>query len=63
MSEYVIVGDTAQYKGCLIYVCGTSYEHAHSTLNRMLNDPTEEDKKMKKYMMKKRKSCLIYHML
>jgi hypothetical protein len=45
MNEYVIVGDTAQYDDCLIYVCGTSYEHANKVLHRMLNNPTADDKR------------------
>jgi len=44
MGDYVIVGDTAQYSGCLVYVCGTSLECANQVLLRMLNNPTDNDK-------------------
>jgi hypothetical protein len=46
--EYVIVGDTEKYNGCLIYTVGISYERAEQTLNRMLNNPTENDKRVMK---------------
>lgn len=48
MNEYIIIGDTEQYKGCLIYLCGGSLEHAQEVLRRMLNNPTEDDKKSMK---------------
>lgn len=41
--EYIIVGDTEKYEGCLIYTCGKSLEHAEDVLNRMLNAPTNND--------------------
>lgn len=45
--EYIIVGDTKEYTGCLVYVIGsTSFEEAEQELNRMLNNPTENDKKL-----------------
>ena len=44
MNEYIIIGDTEKYKDCLVYLCGTSLQHAQSVLHRMLNNPTEEDK-------------------
>lgn len=44
MNEYVIIGDTEKYNDCLVCVCGGSLEFANSTLNRMLNNPTEHDK-------------------
>lgn len=43
--EYIIVGDTKEFKGCLIYTCGASKEHAEEVLHRMLNNPNEQDKK------------------
>lgn len=46
MSRFIIVGDTDQYEGCLVCTCGTSKEHAEKTLNRMLNAPTENDKRI-----------------
>ncbi len=42
--EYVIVGDTKEYKNCLIYVCGKSRENAEKILKGILNNPTENDK-------------------
>lgn len=41
--EYTIVGDTEQFKDCLIYVCANK-ELAKLTLDRMLNNPTPDDK-------------------
>lgn len=43
-TEYNIVGDTKDYKSCLILTCGTSEERAKGTLNRLLTTPTEGDK-------------------
>ena len=49
--EYVIVGDTEEYNGCLIYVIKGNFEMAEQILNRMLNNPTENDKRsMKGYI-------------
>lgn len=44
--DYVIVGDTKKYNDCLVYVIGKSYENAEETLSRMLNNPTENDKRL-----------------
>jgi hypothetical protein len=44
--EYVIVGDTEKYKDCLVCVAGRIYEKAEEILNRMLNNPTENDKRL-----------------
>lgn len=41
--EYMIVGDTDKYEGCLIYPCGISRKHAEEVLDRVLNHPTEND--------------------
>lgn len=46
MKEYVIVGDTKDYKGCLVCLCGCSIEHAKNTLSRMLSNPNDNDKKI-----------------
>ena len=46
MGNYVIAGDTKNYKGCLVCVCGKSYEHAEKVLHRMLNNPTKNDKRL-----------------
>ena len=44
MNDYVIVGDTKNYDGCLVFVCGPSIDHANEVLHRMLNNPNENDK-------------------
>lgn len=46
--EYVIVGDTENYKGCIVYVCGVSEDRANEVLYRMMNNPTENDKVISK---------------
>ena len=45
MGDYVIVGDTEMFEDCLICIGGT-YEDAEKTLNRMLNNPNENDKRL-----------------
>lgn len=45
MGDYVIVGDTKDFKDCLVCICGT-HENAENILNRMLNNPTENDKRL-----------------
>lgn len=47
-TEYNIVGDAGDCKGCLILICGTSGERAKEVLNRLLTNPTESDKMMMK---------------
>lgn len=42
---YIIVGDTDKYDDCLICVC-SNRKSAESTLNRMLTNPTENDKRL-----------------
>ena len=42
--EYLIVGDTKNYKDCLIYRCGDNRENAEKILNRLLNIPSNDDK-------------------
>lgn len=44
--EYIIKGDTPEFKNCLVYVCGKSFEVAKENLNRMLTNPNENDKKL-----------------
>ena len=44
--EYIIVGDTEKYKDCLVCVCGSDKEDAERALNRMLNNPTDNDKRL-----------------
>ena len=45
VGDYVIVGDTERYKDCLVCI-GGAYENAEKALNRMLNNPTENDRKL-----------------
>ena len=44
MSEYIIVGDTEKYKDCLVCLCGTQPDRAKEILDRMINNPNENDK-------------------
>lgn len=44
MNEYIIIGDTIAYTGCLVCVCGTDKNHAEKVLFRMKNAPTDNDK-------------------
>lgn len=46
MNEFIIIGDTDNTKDCLVCLCGKSFEGAKEILNRMLNNPTENDKKL-----------------
>lgn len=46
MNEYVIIGDTEQYKDCLVCLCGSSLKHAQKILKRMVNNPTNNDKRL-----------------
>ena len=41
--EYIIVGDTDKYEGCLVYTCGTDRAHAEEVLDRMVTNPTKDD--------------------
>ena len=45
MGDYVIIGDTKDYKDCLVYVCGT-LKCATETLHQMLNNPDDNDKRI-----------------
>ena len=45
MNEYIIVGDTEKFGECLLYICGTK-ENAEKVLDRVINNPTEIDKKL-----------------
>lgn len=42
--NYIIIGDTYRYKDCLVCIAGNTLENAKEVLNRMLNNPTENDK-------------------
>ena len=45
MNDYVIIGDTKDYEGCLVCVC-FSLNNATEVLNRMLTNPTDNDKRI-----------------
>lgn len=47
-AEYNIIGDTKDYKGCLVLTCGKSEERAKEVLNRLLANPSENEKIMMK---------------
>lgn len=38
MTEYIIVGDTAEYKECLVYVGGRTMEQAKEMLEKAKQD-------------------------
>ena len=44
--EYIIKGDTERYEDCLVLVCGNTKEGAERVLNRLLNNPTDNDKRL-----------------
>ena len=46
MSRFIIVGDTDQYEGCLVCTCGGDKLNAEAVLERMKNNPTENDKRI-----------------
>lgn len=48
MNEYIIVGDTQNYKDCLVCVCGTDRSNAEKVLLRMKNNPEDNDKAVAK---------------
>lgn len=45
---WIIVGDTDKYVGCLMYTIVGDKNYAEKVLDRILNDPDDEDKKMLK---------------
>lgn len=45
-SDYIIIGDTDKYEGCLVCVCGKDREIAEKSLRRMIENPTENDKRL-----------------
>lgn len=47
-NEYIIVGDVENLGTCLVCLCGTSRDWADKVLDRMLNNPTENDIKSMK---------------
>ena len=44
--EYIIVGDSDKYKGCLLYCGFKEKERAERVLNLMLNNPTLGDEQI-----------------
>ena len=44
--EYIIVGDTENYEGCLVFVGFKTLESAEQVIQRVLNNPTEDDKRV-----------------
>ena len=44
MIEYIIVGDTEEYKDCLVTLAGRTREQAERKLAQMLSSPNENDK-------------------
>lgn len=45
-TEFIIVGDTEEFDDCLIYTCGRDRDRAELVLNRIINNPTENDKRV-----------------
>ena len=44
-TDYVIIGDTDEFQDCLICTC-SNRKSAENTLERMLTNPTENDKRL-----------------
>ena len=44
--EYIIKGDTKEFNDCLICCCGKDKSRAEETLNRMVSNPTDSDKRL-----------------
>ena len=43
-TEYIIVGDTDEFKECLVALAGLSKENAEKKLEQMLSSPNDNDK-------------------
>lgn len=43
MTEYIIVGDTKEYKNCLVNTCGTKRATAEKRLAEILANPTADE--------------------
>ena len=50
MDEYIIQGLHSEYGWCLVYTCGIDLDHANTVLDKMLNNPTDNDKHLMKDM-------------
>lgn len=48
MAQYIIVGDTDNYAGCLVTICGADKAGAEQVLTRMLENPTDNDRYLTK---------------
>ena len=44
--EYIIIGDTEKYKDCLVCICGCKKEFANEVLERMISNPTDNEKRL-----------------
>lgn len=44
--DYIVVGDTEKHKDCLICLCSSNKKHAEQVLERMKNNPTDNDLKL-----------------
>lgn len=42
--DWIIIGDTDKHKDCLVCVCAADEEGSRKILERMINNPTKEDK-------------------
>lgn len=45
-TEYIIVGDSERYKGCLVCLGGLNKTQTEEILNKMLTEPNDNDKKL-----------------
>lgn len=48
MKEYIIIGNTENHKDCLVCLAGYDKDHAEKVLERMLINPTDNDKHLMK---------------
>ena len=44
--DWIIIGDIDKYQGCLIATCGKNLDNAEKSLNRMIKDPNDNDKRL-----------------
>lgn len=44
--EYVIKGDTPRFDDCLVCTCGKSREYAKEVLDKMISNPSDNDKRL-----------------
>ena len=48
MEQYIIIGDTKEYEGCLVTVCGKDRDFAEAVLKRMTDNPNDNDRRITK---------------